>query len=381
MLNPTEGYVIPGAQLDNWRFVGRLSSAQLLKMTDDPRLTEDRRQRTGNRQLENLYRIRQEVQRLFEGAKRKNVIPYAAYIIAVHEGQDGMIPPLILYCEQELPIRQNSDGTGILQIPWEAQLVAIDGETQLAARFEAGDLKPETKTDFVPVVICHGRSLEWARQVFHDLNLLAVRPNAAVGIGMDQRDVMTGVARAVEQQVAFFTGRVSKVRRQLRRRDPEVVTITVLRGACVTLAEGIAGVKYGSRPVPVAADHIGKIRKAALIWFNAIATELGSDFENREQTILSTPSVMAALGAVGNPLVGLSDSADHEVECQRLMGSIRDVNWTRGNQWHGIAGKVTARKRLAVGGTKETAYAIHAALTDPKGPGFRAVRGITSTAA
>ena len=381
MLNPTEGYVVPGSQLDDNRFVGRMRAAQLLKIADDPRITEDKRQRASSQQLENLFQMRKEVQRLFEGAKAKNVVPYAAYIIAVHEGQDGMVPPLILYCEDSLPVEQQENGTGFLQIPWDAQLVAIDGETQLAGRFEAGNLKPETKSNFVPVIICHGRALEWARQVFHDLNLLSVRPNAAVGIGMDQRDALTQITRAVENGVPFFRGRVSKVRRQLRRSDTEVITITTLRGACVTLSEGIAGVKYGARPVPISGDRASTVRSAALLWLGTLATELDQAIEARDQTLLSAPAVMAALGALGNPLVDITGNSKRQAEAQRLMSSIKHVNWDRGPHWHGIAGKVTERGRLAIGGSKETAYAIHAALTDPNSPGYGAVRKKSTAAA
>ncbi len=179
MLNPTEGYVVAGVSIDERTFVGRMRAAQMLKIAEDPRASEDVRKRAGNDRLEDLHRIRLEVQRLFEGAKARNVTPYTAYIVALHEGQDGMTPPIILYSREKLTTVAGNDGAEFAQIPWDAQLVAIDGETQLAARFDAANLKPETKNDFVPVVICHDRSIEWARQVFHDLNLLSVRPNAA----------------------------------------------------------------------------------------------------------------------------------------------------------------------------------------------------------
>jgi DNA sulfur modification protein DndB len=131
-------------------------------------------------------------------------------------------------------------------VPWDVQLVAIDGETQLAARFEAANIDGDTKKDFVPIVLCHGRPIQWARQVFYDLNLLAVRPNAAIGLAMDDRDPITHVARQVEQKVSFFKGRVNTVRRQLRASDDHVLTITALRNACVTLAKGIGGVQHGT---------------------------------------------------------------------------------------------------------------------------------------
>src|SRR5260370_17353001 len=253
-LRPTDGHIVAGVVIDDHRFLGRMRASQLFQGAIDPRRTEDLRQLEGNTQLENVRRIRMEVQRLFEGAKEKTVEPYAQYIVNVNGGADGMAPTIILFTEKELNVCDDPAGPGSIQIPWDIQLVAIDGETQLAARFEAQNIMEETKNDFVPIVICHGRTIQWARQVFHDLNLLAVKPNAALGLSMDERDPLTQVAREVMDKVAFFRGRVNQKRRQLGARDKEVAPFAALRGACVTLAEGIGGVKHGAKPVPLPMD-------------------------------------------------------------------------------------------------------------------------------
>ena len=315
-----------------------------------------------------------EVQRLFEGAKAKNVIPYTAYIVALHEGQDGMAPPIILYSKDQMPAVDGNNGAEFIQIPWDAQLVAIDGETQLAARFEAANLVPETKNIFVSVVLCHGRSLEWARQVFHDLNLLAVRPNAAVGIGMDSRDALTRVARKVEDDLPFFRGRVNKVRRQLRRSDKEIVTVTSLRGACTTFAEGIAGVRYGAKPVSIPKHRVPSISAVATEWFGAVARAIGTAIEDRDRTIASSPSVLAAIGAVGHELLEINDPNERSSEMTRKIAALQEVNWDRGSHWDGIAGKMNPKNTFSVGGSKETAYAIYTALTDNQSAGFARVR-------
>jgi DNA sulfur modification protein DndB len=380
MLNPTEGYVVGGVSIDKHMFVGRMRAAQLLKIAEDPRTSEDVRKRAGSERLEDLYRIRMEVQRLFEGAKARNVTPYTAYIVALHEGQDGMTPPIILYSKERLEAVGEPDGAEFVQIPWDAQLVAVDGETQLAARFEAADLKPETKNDFVPVVICHDRGLEWARQVFHDLNLLSVRPNAAVGIGMDQRDVLTRVARAVEDGLPFFKGRVNKVRRQLRRSDKEIVTITALRGACVTFAEGISGVRYGAKPVHLPRERFAALSSGATEWFGAVGKAIGTAIEDRDRTIASSPAVLAAIGAVGHELIEISDGTERAKEQARRIERLKAVNWDRGAHWEGIAGKVNPKGSFSVGGSKETAYAIYTALTEAESSGYQRVHRTNAAA-
>lgn len=373
-LNPTDGHIVAGVQLGDKRFIGRMRQAQLFQVAVDPRRTEDLRQLEGNTELTNIRKIRLEIQRLFEGAKERNVEPYARYIVNVHEGQNGMTPPIILFTERDLAVDQDPQGPGYIQIPWEVQLVAIDGETQLAARFEAANINSETKDDFVAVLICHGQTIDWARQVFHDLNLLAVRPNAALGLSMDERDPLTQVARVIEDKVPFFKGRVHKNRRQLRGSDREVVTITALRGACVTLAEGIGGVKYGARPVPIQKDRLPSITQSAIEWFHAIADQIGPAMEDRANKVAAAPPVLAAVGAMGHALVEIEDPTERAARCRRLLDQLKGVRWEKGKRWEGIAGKFTPKGNFSVGGTKETSYAVYDALSDTTSPAYKRIR-------
>lgn len=373
-LNPTNGHIIAGTRVDENRFVGRVKVAQLFQLAPDPRATEDKKKLDASKEVQDLYDIRQDVQRLFEGQKRKNVSAYAEYIVGLHNGEDGITPPITLFSETQLEVDEQPDGTCFIQIPWGEQLIAIDGETQLAARHEAANLEPKTKNEFVAIYLCHGRDKLWARQAFHDLNTLGVRPNAALSIGMDARDPLTRVCRDVERHVPFFKDRVNKVRRQLRSTDADIVTITALRGACVTLAKGINGVQYGARPVPIDDAKLSAVEAAAVDWFTALTEVIGVAMEDRENKLAAAPSVLAALGAVGNPLVEIQNEIDRKARARQLAASLGNVKWERGKRWEGIAGKFTPKGAFAVGGAKETAYAVFSALTDPNDPGFHAVR-------
>ncbi len=381
-LSLTEGHVIAGVKIDAHRFVGRMRAAQLFQVAMDPRRTEDPKQVQNDSQLESVRQIRVEVQRLFEGEKRRNVERYAQYIVAVHEGQNGMAPPMILYAERPLEIEEDqTTGAALIQIPFDQQLVAIDGETQLAARFEAAGIREETKNAFVPVMICHGKPFTWARQVFHDLNLLAVRPNAALGLSMDERDPLTQVARDIADTVPSLRRRVNMVRRQLRSSDTHVLTFTALRGACVTLAEGIGGVKHGARPVPIQKDRIPAINRAALEWFAALTELLGPAMENRTQNLVSASSVMAALGAVGHPLVEIEDDARRQQLCRMLIERLRSVCWEKGKRWEGIAGRFGAKGNFSTSGAKDASYAVYTALNDETSPDYQKIRmnGVVSS--
>jgi hypothetical protein len=174
--------------------------------------------------------------------------------------------------------------------------------------------------------------------------------------------------------VAFFSGRVNKVRRQLKSSDNDVVTVTALRGACITFAEGIAGVKYGTRPVPVPSERANVVRNRAIQWFDALTRLLGAAIENREQKIASAPAILASLGAMGHSILYIHDEAAREKEIARLIAKLRTVDWDRGPHWDGIAGKVNPKGVLSTGGSKEYAYAVYAALNDETSPGYTQVR-------
>ena len=374
MLNPTNGHIVAGVKIDDHRFLGRMRAAQLFQVAPDPRDTEDRKKLETSKSLQNIRAIREEMQRLFDGAKKKNVPSYANYIVDVHNESAGITPPITLFSEAPLPVEETDQGTAFAQIPWGQELTAIDGETQLAARHEAANIDQTTQQDFVPVYICHGRNVQWARQSFHDLNTLGVRPNTALSIGMDDRDPLTHVCRAVERSVEFFRGRVNTVRRQLKDTDADVVTITTLRAACVTLAKGINGVQFGSRPVPLGDDERKMIEACAIDWFRAVTEVLGPVMEDRSKYLAASPSVMAALGALGHGALAFDDSHKRLAWCRHTAHGLREVNWERGKLWEGIAGKFTPKGAFTSSGIKESAYAVYEALSNSSSPAYEKVR-------
>ena len=373
-ITPGAGQVVHGVVVNETQFLGALPTAQLFQIVVDPRRTEDPREAAGDPALAAVREVRKEVQRMFEGAKKKNVPDYAEYIVQLHHGQPGLTPTMILWSKTALLYERNG-GAGMLEIPYDAQLVALDGETQLAARFEAAKIDPLTKGSLVPVMFCHGQSPQWARQAFHDVNMLGVRPNAALAIGMDARDPLTAVAREIENGIPFFRGRVNAASRQLSKSDKDVVTIAALRAACVTVAEGISGIRHGAKPVYLKDGEVNAVQEAAMVWFRCITNpnHLGPAIEDRENKVAGAPPILAALGAMGHQLVGISHE-DRELRMKELMRSLLTVNWEKGAHWSGITGKMNAVARFSVGGTKEFGYPAYSALSDSTDPRYHAIR-------
>ncbi len=181
---------------------------------------------------------------------------------------------------------------------------------------------------------------------------------------MDARDPITRLTSDLEARVPFFDGRISRTRRQLRASDPEVTTISALRGASVTFVHGIGGTKYGARPVPLPRGQEVHLLDVAAEWWRAVTTSIGSAIEDRAGQIVSAPAVLSAVGAMGHPLLAVEAADQRRKLLAEQLAKLEAVDWTRGRHWEGIAGKFTPKGAFTVGGSKETAHAIFAALND-----------------
>ncbi|MEO1104430.1 MAG: hypothetical protein AAFW98_11965 [Pseudomonadota bacterium] len=140
------------------------------------------------------------------------------------------------------------------------------------------------------------------------------------------------------------------------------------------MADGIAGIKHGSRPVQLSEERRVIARDATIKWWREITRAFGEQIEDRERSIASAPSVLSAIGAMGHGLTHEAEANERVRLRDTQLQKLRSVNWQRGTHWEGIAGKVTPKGALTVGGGKETARAIAAALNDEGSPAFARVR-------
>jgi hypothetical protein len=69
-----------------------------------------------------------------------------------------------------------------------------------------------------------------------------------------------------------------------------------------------------------------------------------------------------------------ANRADRDRLRQQLLDSLREVDWSKGDHWVGIAGNFTPGGVFSVKGTKEVAYAVFNALTDPANGGYGRIR-------
>ena len=380
-LDPSEGQHVKGIPLNEHAFLAVTKFAQLKAITRDP-LQLQPNARGVSEDLEDEIAINELIQRALKGSKKSNMSDYATYIEGVVAGRrDGVLPPMHLWSEQTLDAVEYN-GVKFLLVPNDLYLAAIDGQTQLGAHYRINSkdraIEPETKEKHkqfpLAAVVHHGVPVRTARLFFHDLNVLAVRPNTSLSLGMDSHDPLIKLIDDLEAEVLFLTTRVDRASRQLSKGSQKVVTLQTLRQMVINIAKGISGIQYGARPAPMDDVDLDDLHVVAREWLNAFFNTFGTQIRNREAYLISTGAVLSAVGAMGNRIF-TADAAERHQLRNALLASLQAVDWRKNQGWDGIAGKINDKGKFVVGGTKEVAYAVFNVLNDADSDGYRRIRG------
>lgn len=155
----------------------------------------------------NCHELRQDIQRAFNKARKDNAQSYARYIRGLEtKGAAGGCPPINLFTPSVCRIEN-----GMLEIPFRASLVAIDGETQLEARFILLDEDVKNAADWkIPVVIWHGCGDDMARQYLVDTNLYANPINSVTAMSMDRTGRLTAAVKMAIKNAGYTDKQINQ---------------------------------------------------------------------------------------------------------------------------------------------------------------------------
>jgi hypothetical protein len=145
--------------------------------------------------------LREIIQRAWDVARSKRADLYCTYIDHLLSGTIvGGTPPITLYVD-----KQGTDADGEMSFPYTAAVIAIDGETQLEARYRLADKERKPDTADIPfaVTIYHGISETEAMQILHDFNHFA-KPIPESKLGM--RNASGGMSQTISAAAALVPG-------------------------------------------------------------------------------------------------------------------------------------------------------------------------------
>jgi hypothetical protein len=351
------------------------------------------------RALRDHATLRDEVQRFLRGsAKGRNVKPYANYIANGLRGEFGeawSTPPLTLWSPRSIHFEGDS-----AYLPLGQKLVAIDGETQVAALHEIYNHPDAYRLDSdvletvpIPFEIYWDIETIEARQIFRDRNLLGVAMPKNLALGMDSRDLGTIVAEHAATLVEAtgtaddgddipFTELIERRKRQLGKADLAWVTLSAWRGLATTTLLGTAGIEATSRTLEVddldgadldvAKDEAGSVMAAIVDTF---------PHEFSARSAITAPAVLAGIGALAYHTMPWAEDVEPMTRTE-LLKALRRVKWAREPQyWEGVAAKrsTTRDGQLGglsfAGGIKDSAHRVYDALSDPGSELGRRIRG------
>jgi hypothetical protein len=262
----------------------------------------------------------------------------------------------------------------MILIPWNIQLVAIDGDTQLAARFEAANRDSTINASNVSVDIIHGKGSTFAQQCFSDLNSLGIRPAPNFAAAMDYRDPASCIVRELESKLPFLVGRVNRRKQSLGPKDNELISFLSLRTFVSTIAKGAGGVQYGTRPVPIKEEDIPKVQHIAMTFLEALHDRLPTAMEDRKNKLLLNPTIFCSLGALLTSLVQEQDPEKSKLSIEHTIRSLEQINWDKSSAWIRVAGRYNKKGQVTMGGAKQSIYAVLAALSDPTSENYASIR-------
>jgi hypothetical protein len=308
--DPSRGVHVRGIPLTSTSFLAVTNFNQLQTITRHPADLQPSAKVTGYDAdtIAEEAQLHELIQRALTGNKKANVARYSLYVEEIVDGtREGVLPPIHLWSPDLLDIVPLND-VQYAVVPNGRRLLAIDGETQLAAHYTLRQrAQPETRERHgghpLAAVVHHGMPVETARQYFHDLNVLAVRPNTSLGLSMNSADPVMQVVGEVERRVGFVNGRVERMARQLAKNSPKVITMQTLRQMVVNVAKGIAGVQYGARPVPVDGIDLKELTEVAVDWLDQFFAAFGPQVTDREGYLAGSSPVLSAIGAMGNSIL------------------------------------------------------------------------------
>lgn len=228
------------------------------------------------------------------------------------------------------PVSGHTD-LGVLQMPFEADLVINDGQHRRAAIEEALKENPLLGQESISVVLFPWEDMDRVQQMFSDLNRTARKTSKSLDILYNHRDLMSQVALTVTERLPVFKRFVDKDRISLPLRNPKLFTLGAIYDGTLALLETV-----------IEGDYEEKLTQASEFWEQVAANmpewnrvEAGDlkPFELRQEFINTHAVVLWALGAMGRTLI-----STHPTDWANRLSTLKTIDWRRTNrEWQGIA--------------------------------------------
>ncbi len=228
------------------------------------------------------------------------------------------------------PVTGHSD-LGVLQMPFEADLVINDGQHRRAAIEEALSQNPALGQESISVVLFPWEDLDRVQQMFSDLNRTARTTSKSLNILYNHRDLMSMVSRTVAERLPVFSRFVDKDRISLPLRSPKLFTLGAIYDGTLALLESVTQSDYEQK-LAEAFEFWETVANNMPLWGQVEAGDL-KPAELRQEYINTHAVLLWALGSMGRTLISA-----HPTDWQGKLATLKTFDWRRTNrEWQGVA--------------------------------------------
>ncbi|MER2121016.1 MAG: DNA sulfur modification protein DndB [Solibacillus sp.] len=208
----------------------------------------------------------------------------------------------------------------------------------------------------IPVVIFTGIDQKGEQQLFHDLNLLAGKPNKSIALNFDSSDLYSTLAKDLaSQNEKLITLGVETEKTQIRGNN-KIMVLSTLRNMLCYIITGSNKDKEGKLNIENYKDYYHNLDEIITLLFN----NLPNDASNRDKYILGTAATLQGIGKYLNEVIYNSNSLNWENE----VNNLGKISWTHdSNIWEGYGGSyIPEKKKFVFTGTSAGINGVYEAL-------------------
>lgn len=263
---------------------------------------------------------------------QKNRIPeITQYILDNEDGYLFSSLTASYNCDPTFRPVKNHDDMGILEIPFEADLVINDGQHRRSAIEDALKENPLIGEETISVVLFPWEDLDRMQQMFSDLNRTARKTSKSLDILYNHRDLLSQVTLGVIERVNAFKNLVDKDRVSLPLRSPKLFTLGSIYDATTALLGAVIEEDFDEKLI-LAIKFWETVAANIPEWKKVRENDLKA-FELRQEYIHTHAVVMWGIGAMGQTL--LSTYPD---DWEGKLSLFKTIDWRRTNkEWQGKA--------------------------------------------
>jgi len=263
---------------------------------------------------------------------QKNRIPeIAQYILDNEDGYLFSSLTASYNCDPAFQPISNQDEMGILEIPFETDLVINDGQHRRAAIEEALKENPIIGDETISVVLFPWEDLDRMQQMFSDLNRTARKTSKSLDILYNHRDLMSQVTLSLIEKIDVFRNLIDKDRVSLPLRSIKLFTLGSIYDANTALLGSVLEEDFDEK-LALAIRFWESVAVNMPEWRKVKANDLKA-FELRQEFIHTHAVVMWGIGAMGQTLI-----STYPDNWEEKISQLKTIDWRRTNkEWQGVA--------------------------------------------